>query len=181
LRIAPDSSSQVARRKQLGIGRDHVLVAVAGRTTQRDDVVRVGICDRLEFGALAAALGTQGQPRRAAGQVHRRTRRLNVDRVQLGVGRCADRRRDGVAKRLAVGPGILADAPTAHNAVGLAAFDVDEEAETVLGEVPGAERQRGLACIAVPVAENAVRRIGHRAGEVLAQDDVDHAGDGIEP
>jgi hypothetical protein len=58
------------------MGRDHVLVTVAGRTTQRDDVARVGIGDRLEFRALAAVLGTRADP---LDRLHRDGARVGED------------------------------------------------------------------------------------------------------
>ena len=63
--------------------------------------------------------------------------------------------------------------------VGLADVDADESVEVVFGQIADAGGEGSLACIAVAIAGDAVGGLAGDAGEIAAQDDVDHAGDGV--
>jgi hypothetical protein len=63
--------------------------------------------------------------------------------------------------------------------VGFGRFEVDEPVHAVLGEVAAADDEPGLDAVAVAIARRAGFDLSDAAGEVLAQDDVHHAGQGI--
>jgi len=138
---------------------------------------------RGDAGELCAARQRLVQPgQRIADAAHRRVAGHGaaggdgaVEREVLAAGDAVV----AVGAEVAVADPLAVAAVGDADAVGLADVEADEGVEAVLGEAADARGQRTAAGIAVAVAGHAIGRLGDGAGEVVAQDDVDHAGDGI--
>ena len=98
---------------------------------------------------------------------------IDVAAGELGVDRIAIRTQVGLAYPFAVGAVLV------HQHVRFGVFGVDDEVVFVRVQVALAEGQRGAVLLGVAVAGNARVAFQGQAFEVLAQDDVDDAGDGV--